>query len=249
MTSIDKTLDTLRDAAEAGEAEAARELGRLLCLQPTLDEGDSVDDRWPGEMWLRIALSRKPEDTIAAGLLASRLVQQITAMLNGEESFDSDSEEEAVERRVEEARELYDAVLALDSSDPTAEAGLALLDEVLEGEQPDPSSIGYSYYLLENDAGHGSTGHLEQLVVTDPDELRWACGYWFERYGGLAGFTLATYVDGEQVNITDLGTVTLDDEDRPDWTSVDIPPLPGELLPAGHPVGPCHYGYTAQPVD
>ncbi|ASO18060.1 hypothetical protein FHR81_002456 [Actinoalloteichus hoggarensis] len=249
MTSIDKTMDALRGEAEAGDQQAARELGRLLCLTPTLDDGDSADDRWPGEVWLRIALARRPDDTIAATLLASRLVQQVTAMLDGEPSFDSDSAEEAIERRVDEARALYAGVLALDSTDPAAEAGSALLDEVVEGEQTDPSSIGYSYYLIENDAGHGSTGHLEQLVATDPDELRWACGRWFDRLGGLAGFTMATYVDGEQVAVTDLGAVTLDADDQPDWTSVDIPPLPGEPLPVGHPVGPCHYGYTAQPVD
>ncbi|APU12490.1 MULTISPECIES: hypothetical protein [Actinoalloteichus] len=249
MTSIDKTMDALRGDAEHGDQEAARELGRLLCLQPTLDDGDSADDRWPGELWLRIALARRPDDTIAATLLASELVQQITAMLNGEPSFDSDSAEEAVDRRIAEVRELYAGVLAVDSSDPAAEAGTALLDEVIEGEQPDPSTIGYSYYLVENDAGHSSTGHLEQLVVTDPDELRWACGHWFERYGGLAGFTMATYVDGEQVRVTDLGAVTVDPDDLPDWAAVDIPPLPGELLPIGHPVGPCHYGYTTHPVD
>ena len=47
MTSIDKTMDALRGDAEHGDQEAARELGRLLCLQPTLDDGDSADDPVP----------------------------------------------------------------------------------------------------------------------------------------------------------------------------------------------------------
>ncbi|MBA0052891.1 hypothetical protein E0L36_19035 [Streptomyces sp. AJS327] len=71
MGTVEQRVDAVCRAAEAGDVDAKRELGRLLCLLP-------VDkQRWPGEVELSEALAARPDDPESAVLLAARLVQQM----------------------------------------------------------------------------------------------------------------------------------------------------------------------------
>ncbi|MER7010526.1 hypothetical protein ABT324_03735 [Saccharopolyspora sp. NPDC000359] len=239
-------IDELRSDAEAGVPGAARELGRLLCIRPV---GAEEDDHFPGERWLRAALAADQDDRIAANLLAARLTQQIDLIQQAEADLDGDGDlNAAVGRRQREAAELYGRVLAADPDDPGARVGLAVLREVIDAEEQDAPPDEYSYYLVELDSVSGSAGYYEELVVTDLDELRWACEHWFRRVDGQQGFTLLPVVSGKAGDRIDLDPVHAGSGPS-DWRAVEIPPLTGELLPVGCAAtssdGNCyHYGYT-----
>ncbi|WP_190816933.1 hypothetical protein [Saccharopolyspora pogona] len=76
---IEKTVTLLQTVAEAGDPAAARELARLLCLAPPTADGETLEDLWPGERWLRMALAADPDDSTSANPLAASLTQQIDA--------------------------------------------------------------------------------------------------------------------------------------------------------------------------
>ncbi|MGP4016729.1 hypothetical protein [Saccharopolyspora sp. 5N708] len=238
-----------KSEAEAGDPVAAREFGRLLCLSPPAAEEETVAQLWPGERWLRVALTADPGDSTAAKLLAARLIQQIDFMQVAESAFDEDDDvDEAIADRHGEAAELYDRILRADPDDRAAREGLAMLRGVVDGDGATPAAGGYSYYLVQLDSVSGSAGHYEELVVTDVDELRWACDNWFRREGPRIGFTLAAVISGERGRSISLDPVRVDDTGATNWDAVVIPPLSGELLPIGSPA--CsdafryHYGYT-----
>ncbi|MEV0087573.1 hypothetical protein [Saccharopolyspora sp. NPDC050642] len=244
---MEERFSRLRAEAEAGDAAAAREFGRLSCILPVAAEADDFKEYWPGEPWLRAALAADRGDRVAANLLAARLVQQIDFMQQTDSALDEDDDvDEAIAARGDEAAELYGRVLAADPDDPGARAGLAVLREVVDGEDSEPQGDAYSYYLVELDSVSGSSGFYEELVATDADELRWACDHWFRRVDGQKGFTLVPVVSGERGSSISLDEVCVDG--ATDWGAVDIPPLSGELLPVGCPASSdglrYHYGYT-----
>ncbi|WP_327392784.1 hypothetical protein OG533_23825 [Streptomyces sp. NBC_01186] len=80
MAITEETTERLRVAATAGDPDAARELGRLSCMLRSDSPEHLVDPdfllTWPEEPWLRAALRIRPDDRLAAVLLAGRLVQQ-----------------------------------------------------------------------------------------------------------------------------------------------------------------------------
>ncbi|WP_218157268.1 hypothetical protein [Saccharopolyspora shandongensis] len=213
-----------------------------------MDEAaEDAKEYWPGEPWLRAALDADRGDRVAANLLAARLVQQIDFMQQTDSALDEDDDiDEAVAARGDEAAELYGRVLAADPDDPGARTGLAVLREVIEAATADPKADAYSYYLVQLDSVSGSSGFYEELVVTDADELRWACDHWFRRVDSQRGFTLVPVVSGERGSLISLDAVCVDD--ATDWGAVAIPPLSGELLPVGCPASSdglrYHYGYT-----
>ncbi|AUS80309.1 hypothetical protein C1701_20440 [Actinoalloteichus sp. AHMU CJ021] len=249
MADIEQRVVALRAEAESGDAGAAAELGRLLCVRPALSDADDVEDLWPSERWLRAALRERPGDSVTTNLLASRLVQQIDAIHETDLTLGEESARDGVERRRSEALALYDRVLDVNVADPAASAGLAALRAAASDEEPSADELRqsrYSWYLVEVDTGSGAVSYVEQLVVTDPDELRWACDRFFHTYGSLAGTTLMTFQAGEEderIELAELG-----EDAQPHWDTVRIPPLRGEPLPVAHPVRVgrmvSHYGYT-----
>jgi hypothetical protein len=186
-------------------------------------------------------VNARPEDTLAATLLAGRLVQQVGHALD---SWLIEDEDVLAAKR-DEAERLYARVLQADAADPTARAGLTRLAELLDESPPEPAPAPheeYGFYLAEAGYQSGSSGGGAYLVVADPGELRWALdvwlklheGFWTEESGlGGAWFTITTVARGVQVSEIDLeghivgGSI--------DWDSLTIPPLPAPPLPAGHP--------------
>lgn len=252
-------MERLRGAADGGDAGAARELGRLLSmLRADVDEQVEIDEHtWPEEQWLRAAVQARPDDRVAAVLLAGRLVQQIAHWSKDPDYAEEHGEdEETLERREAEARALYERVLADDPDDPTARVGLATLvawahdgedntgGDVLDAEPP------YWFYSVELGMGSGSFNHSETVITTDLDEARWALARLLapvlaEVGGPPLGVELHLFVHGngevqEVVRLDDH----LDRDGRVDWDAVTVPPLTGEPLPPGHPVGVDHYGYS-----
>lgn len=253
----------LRDAAAAGDMEAARELGRLMCLVPVDPEDPAagtedwdVESMWPAEPWLRIAVSARPEDALAKKLLAGVLLCQIDSWQNACEvspDVDEAEVEAANERRRAEAERLYTEVLRVDPGDLTARAGLrALVELVGEGDRPQDGQdgLGFAYYCVELYGGTGSAVHQERLVVADSDELQWACDVWLGTFYsdcsiGSDELTITVYSpDREAVSIP-LGAYF---DGTIDWSSVTIPQLTGARLPVGHPAPQRHayYGYNSR---
>ncbi len=81
MGTMDEKVAAVRAAAEAGQPDAARELGRLLCLLSD-DAAEEATEftglaAWPAERWLRVALGARPDDLLTAVLLAGLLLVQI----------------------------------------------------------------------------------------------------------------------------------------------------------------------------
>jgi hypothetical protein len=205
---------------------------------------------WPEEPWLRAALHARPDDRLAAVLLAGRLVQQIAYWKIDDDNADAHGEDEhTLARRRDEAHALYTQVLKFAPDDPAARAGITALNAWADdtGTFEDPP---FSYYELKLDMGSRSFLHSESVVTTHPDEVRWACSWLLapvmaevEEPPFGVDLTLFTNADGH----FDV-TIRLDEHLKPDgtlaWHAIEIPPLTGDPLPAGHPVGTCHYGYS-----
>ncbi|MGP3965895.1 hypothetical protein ACTWPT_59140 [Nonomuraea sp. 3N208] len=258
MAITEETIKRLRAAATAGDPDAARELGRLLCMLRSDSLEHLMDPRFlltrPEEPWLRAALHARPNDRLAAVLLAGRLLQQIAYWKIDDDNANAHGEDEhTLARRRDEAHALYTQVLKAAPDNPAARAGIAALNAwtdnsddtgVLEKDPP------FSYYELNLDLGSGSFLHSERVVTTHPDEVRWACSWLLapvlaevqEPPFGV-DLTLFTYLDGRFD-----GIIRLDEHLNADgtlgWDAIKIPPLTGEPLPAGHPVGIRHYGYS-----
>ncbi len=242
-------VDALRVAAQAGDGEAAREYGRLLTLLPEAAENEPV---WAGEPWLRAAVAALPDDALARTLLGSLLVTQVAAwqnIIDLDHNADGEEIEAANTRRREEAEELLGGVLRADPEAPTPKACLAALAEVFdEGAYPESEdgAFPYDYHHVQTDLWSGSVCTTLQLVVTDPEELRWACDQWLANYEDWTdGLTLTSYSRGKEI-----GNVTLSEGSAKaiDWDAVTIPPLAGTPLPPGHPAPHwrTYYGFSAE---
>ncbi|SEH01562.1 hypothetical protein SAMN05444920_12110 [Nonomuraea solani] len=252
MPITDETITSLRAAATAGAPNAARELGRLLSMLRT----DSLEDArnsdflatWPEEPWLRTALHARPDDHLAALLLAGRLVQQIAFwQIDTDHAAEHGENDQTLARRRAEAQALYTRVLQADPTNPTALAGTAALNTRAD---TTTAPERFSYYELNLETGSGSFTHSERVITTDPDEVRWACSWLMAPvvaeveeppYG--VDLHLFTYMNGSCDTTIDLGQHFTTDGTL-NWTTAKIPPLTGELLPAGHPVDAGHYGYS-----
>jgi hypothetical protein len=234
---IAEQVDRLRVAAEEGDSEAARELGRLFCLLPIVIDDDGMS---LGERWLRSAVAACPDDAEAAVLLAGRLAVHIDGLLSAylfeddEEWFEDEIEaKEEIDRKREEAAELYKRVLRANPAHAAARSGLAALQDQL-----DPADVAvYSYYLVEGEWGSGSVGTRERLIISDADELIWACNSWFSEISASSFgiYDLSVYTSGERLSITNLAALVRDEDDSLNWGAIAIPPLPTNPLPAGHP--------------
>ncbi|BBJ37797.1 hypothetical protein SSPO_005150 [Streptomyces antimycoticus] len=133
MAITDETIKRLRAAAAAGGPDAARELGRLLCMlrSDSLEHLRNPDFllTWPEEQWLRAALRTRPDDRLAAVLLAGRLVQQINYWKIDDDNANAHGEDErTLVRRRDEAHALYTQTLQAAPDDPAARAGIATLN-------------------------------------------------------------------------------------------------------------------------
>lgn len=243
-------------AARDGDAEAAREYGRLLSLLPEPTSFEAPEPVWAGESWLRAAVAARPGDTLARTLLGSLLVTQIAAWRDiADVAFlDPDLDEEEIEeanmRRRGEAEELLGGVLLVDPGAPAPKACLAALAEVFdEGDYPcgEDGLFPYDYHLVGTEVWSGSACLTVQLVLTDPEELRWACDHWLKDGDYLAGpLTLTSYSQGEEI-----GSVALSEDVSAttiDWERLTIPPLPGDPLPPGDPAPHwrAYYGFTVE---
>lgn len=254
MAITDETIKRLRAAATAGDPDAARELGRLLCmlrsdsLEHLMDPGFLLT--WPEEQWLRAALRTRPDDRLAASLLAGRLVQQINYWKIDDDNANAHGEDErTLARRRDEAHALYTQTLKAVPDDPAALAGIAALNAWADGADM-PQDPPFSYYELTLETGSGSYSHSESVVTSHPDEVRWA-GSWLlapvvaEVKEPPFGVDLTLFIcsDGRCDSV-----IRLDEHLTADgilgWDVIEVPPLKGEPLPVGHPVGTRHYGYS-----
>uniref|UniRef100_UPI003F49A247 hypothetical protein n=1 Tax=Nonomuraea sp. CA-252377 TaxID=3240003 RepID=UPI003F49A247 len=218
-----------------------------MCLVPQdpEDEAGAFDLTWPAEPWLRVATSARAEDGLAKKLLAGVLVRQIVHWQNVcETAPDVDEVEVAAgnDRRRAEAEQLYSDVLQADPDDRTARAGLDALAEEHVVVDDYPADEGYAFYRVEHEVWSGSVCTSERLIVTDPNELCWACDTWLGLFypdWPLGDLTLAVYCQGEETN-----RISLDEyfNKAMDWSAITIPRLAGEVLPAGHMC----YGYTVE---
>ena len=261
MNPVQQRLENIRRAAKAGDAEAARELGRLLGLIPAGTE-EPEDDEWPCMWWFRRALETRPGDHEAAVLLAARLSRYADDLayaygLDDEDEDDEEDEEDGefgeadedeedlarrdCERKRTEARRLYEEVLRVDPACPAARSGLAALRDAPFSVTP------YGHYLVEGEYWSGTAGCREQLVVGDAEELRWACGEWFGHIAGLGAYHLSVYASGERLSRVSLEPLGPAADGSLDWSGVVVPPVPGEPLPHGHPAlldgHVVHYGW------
>jgi hypothetical protein len=241
MTIAEELTSALRTAADAGDLDAARELGRLLSLLPVdpacYDPLTGPVSTWSELDWLRVVVEARPEDLTTANLLAGRLVQQIGYL---KESWGD--HENAIDALREEAEELYARVLRADPADPTARAGRARVAELFGHETEAEQHEEYTFLLAEYGYQSGGGGGSAYMVVVDPGELRWALdvwlkmneGIWDEEVGlGGAWFTLTTVDHGTVVNEIDLEEHIADG--LLDWDSIIISTPAGPPLPTGHP--------------
>jgi hypothetical protein len=255
MILVQHHLDGLRGAAQAGDSEAASEYGRLLSLLPA--EIEEPGDGWPCVRWFRVALEARPDNHEAAVLLGARLSHDADALAyaygldDEDEDFDEDDEGEEdeeieqaradCERIRKEARRLYEEVLRADPTHPAARSGLAAFEGTPFSVTP------YSHYLVEGEHWSGTVGCREQLVVSDADELRWACDDWFADVAGLGAYHLSVYASGKQLSYVSLKPLVPAADGSLDWSVITIPSLPGEPLPHGHPAlldrHTAHYGW------
>ncbi|EID52555.1 hypothetical protein [Saccharomonospora xinjiangensis] len=253
MTIIEKKIESPRAAATEGDPDAARELGRLLCLLRADSEehlGDMGTLFWPEEPWLRAALRARPDDRLAATLLAGRLVQQIAYWKIDEDHAEAHGEnEDTLARRRDEARALYERVLKAAPGDPAALAGVAALQMWADDSDAVEGACPFSYYELHLAEASGSFEYSETVVSTHPDEVRWAASWLLASAIAETGepptgdLCLFIHSPGRTDRV-----IRLDEHVNADgtieWDAIEIPPLTGEPLPAGHPVGTGHYGYS-----
>ncbi|GAA2369365.1 hypothetical protein [Streptomyces carpaticus] len=232
MVIDDNRLAALHNEAVTGNPRAARELGRLLCLLPDGAGGEAWPLRhWPGEPWLRAALTAWPGDAEAAVLLAGVLAQQI------EWSYLLGDPGSALARRQGEALHLYRSVLRADPEHPAARAGLDALRRPATALSGDS---GYSYYRLEATLPDGSAA---RLITADPDELHWAAQPLPP--GAELALTVHTPTDKPHTTVLPHGRLP-----HPP------PAIPGPALPPGHPVRLvldraeviAYYGFSLYPV-
>ncbi|MDX3231511.1 hypothetical protein [Streptomyces sp. ME19-01-6] len=250
MAITAETLTRLRTTAMAGDAHAALELGRLLCLTASEPgaSGDG-DQTWPEERWLRAAVEARPDDIEALTLLTGRLAQQIAYWeavldMNPDVMEEYGEGEDTVRRRQSEAEELYARIRAA-SPLGHVEAGLDELAVLLGVSGKPAAEATYSFYVVEDESWSGSVRYGATIVASDADEIRWACDEWLALESGLSSApTLTTYVDGAEVSSIDLGRHLVDA--TVPWDVVAVPELTGPRLPVGLPV-PGHglyYGFS-----
>jgi hypothetical protein len=240
MAITAETLTRLRTTAMAGDAHAALELGRLLCLTGSDPGGSGEGDQtWPEERWLRAAVEARPDDIEALTLLTGRLAQQISYWeavleMNPDVMEECGEDEGTIRRRQIEAEELYARIRAAGPLGH-AESGLDAL-AVLLGVSGEPAAeAAYSFYVVEDEAWSGSVRHSTTIVASDADEIRWACDEWLAlSWGGMGALTLTTYLDGAEVSSIDLGQHLV--EETVSWDEVAVPELTGTRLPVGLPV-------------
>ncbi|MEV0563779.1 hypothetical protein [Dactylosporangium sp. NPDC050588] len=124
-------LEGLRQAAEAGDAGAARELGHRLCVLEGASSLETPDDVPEAEGWLRRALAAEPADPVTATLLAGLLLRQFRTVLEFSPLYDGTGDRQAWLRslwgRRAEAFELYGRALDADPAHAAAANGMALL--------------------------------------------------------------------------------------------------------------------------
>ncbi|MER7790606.1 hypothetical protein [Streptomyces sp. NPDC097640] len=272
MPITEQFLTQLHARAVAGNPAAARDLGRLLNLPPGYPADMKAADwpsSWPGEPWLRAALTSCPDDTAAALLLAGQLLRQIHEDNMLGDVLGLAKSRRTNERRMQETDELYSQVRRSDPGNETAAVGLDVLTKLREGKWLDPvddcSVSAYSFYLLVMEVYSGSAGSVFRWAVPDLDELRWAFDvvtplvqdYLFLDDGERPPVELAlSIVDaGRVIHSIDLGGCVVHDEEvglyRLGWGGLDVPQLRGEPLPVGHivtvidQVAPIHYGFSA----
>ncbi|MGW1365164.1 hypothetical protein ACWCQP_48350 [Streptomyces chartreusis] len=235
MAITDETIKRLRATATAGDPDAARELSRLLCML----RSDSLEHlmnpdfllTWPEERWLRAALRTRPDDRLAASLLAGRLVQQINYWKIDDDNANARGENErTLARRRDEAHALYTQTLKAVPDDPAGRAGIAALNAWADDADM-PEDPPFSYYELTLEMGSGSYIHSESVVTSHPDEVRWACSWLIaqvvaevkEPHFGV-DLTLFIYSDGRFDSV-----IRLDEHLTADgmlgWDVIEIPPL------------------------
>lgn len=240
MTITAEHVGRLQSAATAGDARAALELGKLLCLTDA-DSQDSggIGPWWPEEPWLRTAVQALPHDVEALTLLAGRLAQQVSSLEN---MLDLDPDalaeygvnEDTVSRRRSEAEGLYARIRA--AGPPSdLEPGLDELGWLL-GLRTQPSAdMVYSFYVLRDDGWSGSAHFRATIVASDAEQIRWACDRWLKTLeGGFGNLVLDVCEAGAATQSINLREHL--DYDTVDWGTVTVSDLSARRLPAGLPV-------------
>ncbi|GAA0934086.1 hypothetical protein [Nonomuraea longicatena] len=257
MTIFEERVAALRTAAQDGDAEAAREYGRLQLFEFYEQVESTGELVWPAEPWLRAAVAARPDDMLARVLLGSLLVTQVVELreslvyleyfIGG---FGEETQEEANARRAEEAESLLKGIPETAPEAATAAACLetlrkTLAEEAEERHEDDSAPFPYDYHLIETESWGGSAYLALRLVGTDPDELRWACGRWLATTDGFGPETLTSYSRGEKIGET---AIEVGPDQTVDWTGVSFPDLPGVPLPPGHPVPQARvfYGFSGE---
>ncbi|MEU4226895.1 hypothetical protein AB0F17_21560 [Nonomuraea sp. NPDC026600] len=226
----DARFAALRAAAATGDLDAAREHARLAAL--LREEEEVAEER------LRALVERLPHDPAATHLLIADLLRTVVAILE-DFSYRPTQPQPELDRVSEEIAGLCQALRRRDPADGVAQACLAALQELLDedGRPHVAPAYEHSWYVVERKTAGGSVEFLQRLVVTDADELRWACDLWAaheEGYWDQGYLTLTVYRSGVAAERIDLGD-HLGEYDT-DWDAVEIPPLSGTPLPPGQPV-------------
>ncbi|MEV4064351.1 hypothetical protein [Nonomuraea dietziae] len=93
MTIFSERVEALQAAAQDGDAEAARECGRLLSLLPGAAMAED-EPLWAGEPWLRAAVATRPDDTLARGC---RMTTSVRSSLPADDAGADSSRQPAFE--------------------------------------------------------------------------------------------------------------------------------------------------------
>ena len=155
-------LDGLRQAAEAGDAGAMRELGHRLCVLEGASSLETPDDVPEAERWLRRALEADPADPVTATLLGGLLLRQFRTVLEFSPLYDGGDARPAWLRslwgRRAEAFELFGRALDADPAHAAAANAMALL--VLD----DSTTDDFVCYTGDDSGGDD----LDDLDAQDP---------------------------------------------------------------------------------
>ncbi|MCG5217907.1 hypothetical protein [Streptosporangium sp. KLBMP 9127] len=240
---IDARFMVLRATAAAGDLDAAREHARLAAL--LREEEEVAEER------LRALVECLPHDSVATHLLIADLLRTVVA-IREDFSYRPNQPQPALDRVSEEIAGLCQALRLRNPADGVARVCLAALQELLDedGRLYVAPTYEHSWYVVERETAGGSVEFLQRLVVTDADELRWACDRWAadeEGYWDQGELTLTVYRSGVAAERIDLGD-HLGEYDT-DWDAVEIPPLSGTPLPPGQPArieddGLAHHGFV-----